>query len=122
MKKRIAKYGEKVKAVSVYLTQYQLIPFNRTKELFKDILNISISQDSLVTFNDTCHDRLETIEKNFKEAIASEKGVVHFDEIVAYVDNKRKWLHVSTERKQGENILDCGKSIFTSNPIDPTLT
>ncbi len=29
--------------------------------------------------------------------------------------------YVSTVRKQGNNALDCIKSVFTANPIDPTL-
>ena len=29
--------------------------------------------------------------------------------------------YVSTVRKNGLNTLDCIKSIFTNNPIDPTL-
>ncbi len=29
--------------------------------------------------------------------------------------------YVSTVRKRGKNTLDCIESVFTANPIDPTL-
>lgn len=94
-----AQYGERIKAASVYLTQYQLIPFKRTKELFKDIFNVSISEGSLVTFNETCHNRLEPIEENIKTKLKNSEGVVHFDETGIYIEDKRKWLHVSCDDK-----------------------
>ena len=41
-------YGDKVKAVAVYLTQYQLIPFKRGAELISDMFNISLSQGTIL--------------------------------------------------------------------------
>ena len=48
-------YGDKVKAVSVYLNQYQLVPFKRGAELISDMFNISLSQGEIVNFNNNCH-------------------------------------------------------------------
>ena len=41
-------YGDKVKAVSVYLTQYQMIPYKRSSELIFDMFGISLSQGTMV--------------------------------------------------------------------------
>lgn len=89
-------YGERLKAVAVYLTQYQLIPYKRSAELIEDLFNHHISQGSLVTFNQNCHDKLEPIEDNIKNSIISSVGAIHFDETGIYVEKKRKWLHVSS--------------------------
>lgn len=88
-------YGENTKAVSVYLTQYQLIPYRRMKEFFKDIFNLSISEGSLVSFNENCHKKLEPIEENIKTELTNSTGAVHFDETGTYVEKNRKWLHVA---------------------------
>lgn len=92
-------YGERIKAVSVYLAQYQLIPYKRMKEFFSDIFNLSISDGSLVSFNENCHKRLSSIEENIKNELTSSIGAVHFDETGVYVEKKRKWLHVSCNDK-----------------------
>lgn len=41
-------YGVGVKAHAVYLSQYQLLPYNRIEEYFSDQLGIPISADSLM--------------------------------------------------------------------------
>lgn len=92
-------YGNKVKAVAVYLTQYQLIPFKRGAELISDMFNISLSQGTMVNFNNNCHEKLELVEKNIKNAITNCQGAVHYDETGIYIDKKRQWLHVASNDK-----------------------
>lgn len=45
-------YGVGVKAHAVYLSQYQLLPYNRIEEYFSDQLGIPISVGSLFNFNE----------------------------------------------------------------------
>lgn len=92
-------YGEKVKAVAVYLTQYQLIPYKRSTELIDDMFGISLSQGTMVNFNRGCHDALKPIENNIKNCITNYVGAVHFDEIGIYIDKKWQWLHVGSNDK-----------------------
>ena len=92
-------YGDKVKAVSVYLNQYQLIPFKRGTELISDMFNISLSQGTMVNFNNNCHEKLEPVEENIKNVITSCQGAVHYDETGIYIDKKRQWLHVASNDK-----------------------
>lgn len=89
-------YGEKLKAIAVYLTQYQLIPYKRSAELIEDLFNHHLSQGSIVTFNESCYEKLRPIEDNIKNSIISSTGAVHFDETGMYVEKKRKWLHVAS--------------------------
>lgn len=92
-------YGEKIKAISVYLTNYQLIPYKRGSELIKDIFNINLTQGSMVNFNKKCHKKLELIENDIKCAISGHTGAVHFDETGIYVEKRRDWLHVASTDK-----------------------
>lgn len=92
-------YGEKVKSVAVYLTQYQLIPYKRGSELIEDLFGISLSQGTMVNLNNKCHDELEPIEANIKDSITNSLDAVHFDETGIYIDKKRQWLHVASNDK-----------------------
>ena len=44
---KAVQYGHGVKVQSVYLSQYQLIPYQRVAEHFKDSLLLPISEDSV---------------------------------------------------------------------------
>lgn len=92
-------YGKKVKAVAVYLTQYQLIPYKRGTELISDMFGINLSQGTMVNFNNYCHQKLEPIEDNIKNSIINSQGAVHFDETGISIDKKRQWLHVASNDK-----------------------
>ena len=97
--KSTVQYGERIKAVSVYLSNYQLIPYKRGSELINDMFNIHLSQGSMVNFNKTCHKKLEFIENDIKSTISNHDSSVHFDETGIYVEKKRKWLHVASTNK-----------------------
>ena len=92
-------YGEIIKSVGVYLAQYQLIPYKRCSELIYDLFSISLSEGTMVNFNNSCHEKLEPIETNIKNSITNHLGAVHFDETGIYIDKKRQWLHVASNDK-----------------------
>jgi transposase len=111
---RPVQYGPRVKALSVYLTQYQLLPYERTAEFFKDCTNHSISEGTLVTFNRSLSDLLAGFEETVHEKLLA-SPVVHFDETGIRVSGKRDWFHVaSTEHytaywihsKRGKKAMD----------------
>lgn len=108
-------YGERVKAVSVYLTHYQLIPYKRGAELIDDMFGINLSQGTMVNFNEKCHAALESIENNIKNSITNDSDVVHVDETGIYIDKKLHWLHVASNdeytyyeshEKRGQKAID----------------
>lgn len=92
-------YSDKVKAISVYLTQYQLIPYKRGSELISDMFGINLSQGTMVNFNNYCHEKLKPIEDNIKNSITNYQGTVHFDETGIAIGKKRQWLHVASNDK-----------------------
>ncbi|GAH26945.1 unnamed protein product [marine sediment metagenome] len=85
-------YGARVKATAVYLTNYQLLPYERTGELFDDLYSLPICQATLVNTNYGCADLLEEEEKARKEQLIG-SPVVHFDESGFRVEGSRQWLH-----------------------------
>lgn len=50
-------YGARAKAAAVYLKNYQLLPYERTGELFEDLYSLPICQASLVNANNSCAGR-----------------------------------------------------------------
>lgn len=60
------------------------------------MFGISLSQGTMVNFNDYCHENLKNVEDNIKNSIINFKGAVHFDETGISIDKKRHWLHVAS--------------------------
>ncbi|NQU34086.1 MAG: IS66 family transposase [Bacteroidetes bacterium] len=89
---RPVQYGNSVKAHAVYISQYQLIPYNRVEEHFKDWLKLPISAGSIYNFNLDVYHRLELFENILKEQLLLEK-FLNVDETGINVGGKRKWLH-----------------------------
>jgi transposase len=89
---RPVQYGVNVKVHSVYLSQYQLIPYNRVEENFQDQVGIPISAGSVYNFNKNAYERLEVFEAVVKSKLI-ESGLCHSDETGINIDGKRRWLH-----------------------------
>ena len=85
-------YGPGVQALSVYLQQYQLLPFERTRQLLSDLFGGSLSEGTLAGFLKTCYERLAPIEAAIKAAI-TEAEVGHFDETGVRIEKRLHWLH-----------------------------
>lgn len=90
-------YGSRLKASAVYLSQYQLIPYDRLSELFADIFGHNLSQATLVNANLSCYEILEPVEDEIKKQLI-DSHVIHLDETGMRIKGIREWLHViSTE-------------------------
>lgn len=86
-------YGPRIKSFSVYLMQYQLIPFERTTELLEDIFSQPISEGTLYNWNRAAYQALENTEAEIKQQLI-QSPVNHFDETGTFCQNKLNWLHV----------------------------
>jgi len=87
-------YGTRLKAIAVYLRQYQLLPYNRTRELFRDLFSIDLSEGTLTNITNTCSKLLEQPLNQIQKQLEQSK-VVHFDETGSSVKGKRQWLHAA---------------------------
>lgn len=111
-------YGPKIKATSVYLNQYQFIPYERQEEFFEDIFNHHISKGTLATISKTCYESLESIENNIKETLKNDEGAVHYDETGVFVDKKLKWLHVTSNDQYTYYNVHAKRGIQAIDDID----
>jgi transposase len=89
---KAAQYGNGVKVQSVYLSQYQLIPYKRVAEHFKDQLKLPISEGSVYAYNRQAYELLETFEQKVIAKLRQSK-VVHADETGINIGGKNHWLH-----------------------------
>lgn len=89
---RPVQYGVNVKVHSVYMSQYQLVPYHRVEENFQDQVGIPISAGSVYNFNKDVYKRLENFEAIVKSKLI-ESSLCHADETGINVDGKRLWLH-----------------------------
>mgnify|MGYP001231814471 CR=1 FL=1 len=88
-------YGERLKAIALYLKNYGLLPYDRTAELFEDLFGIPISPGTLVRINTDSGKRLGEVSERIKEALRS-SAVVHCDETGMRIGGKLHWLHVAS--------------------------
>ena len=88
-------YGENLRALANYLTQYQLLPLARAVEAIADITDQHISEGTLVTAAKALSDKLEdTVDEIKQQIIASD--VIHFDETGMRCEGRTKWMHVAS--------------------------
>lgn len=91
-------YGERIKAVSVYLTNYQLLPWERTTAMLKDLFDCSLSEGVLQSALQYSAQVLEATMERVKEAIQN-ADVAHFDETGQRIGGALNWLHVASTGK-----------------------
>lgn len=90
-----AQYGVRVKALSVYLSEYPMLSYERTSELFADGFGQAIQPATVHGSNAACYAGLAQSEEAIKEALR-QADVLHVDESGLYVAGKREWIHVSS--------------------------
>lgn len=93
-------YGSNIKAHAVYLSQYQLLPYNRIEEYFSDQLDIPISAGSLFNFNKQAFDLVKSTgaEEVIKNALRASMSTLHVDETGINIAGKRCWLHGASDQ------------------------
>jgi transposase len=87
-------YGPHLRAVATYLMNYQLLPYERTEELFKDLFGVAMSYATLARINQRSYEKLEGVETCIRQHILTQP-VVHFDETGLFIDTKLHWLHIA---------------------------
>ena len=89
---RPVQYGIGVKVNAVYMSQYQLIPYNRIEDHFLDQMRIPVSAGTIHNFNQDAFDRLEDFDEWVKNRLKA-SDLIHCDETGINIGGKRRWLH-----------------------------
>ena len=101
--KTSVQYGSRIKALLVYLNQYQLLPYDRTCELVQDLFSQTISQGTLSNWNQESFRNLESTEEQIRQALLASE-VVHFDETGLRSQGKLHWC-----KQRPENVAPGGE-------------
>jgi transposase len=85
-------YGDTFRAVMVYLSQGNYIPFDRLAGISRDILKIPISPGTLVNIVRECGESLKDSMAYIKDRL-KQSNVLHCDETGTRIKGKNRWLH-----------------------------
>lgn len=86
-------YGPRVQALAVYLSQYQLLPLQRTCEALADVCQAPISQAVLLQWISQAAKALEPTLSGISELLLRSR-VMHVDETSLHLDGQVRWVHV----------------------------
>jgi transposase len=95
---RPVQYGAELKAKAVYMSQAQLIPYERVEAFFRTQCGIELSTGSLFNFNKTAYEMLEAFE-NAARAKLIASALLHNDETGINIGGKLRWLHAASNEK-----------------------
>jgi len=107
-------YGLGVKANAVYMSQYQLVPYNRVEEHFAEQMNLGISAGTIYNFNVEAYEKLALFEAWLINSMRKEP-LLHADETGVNIAGKRNWLHCTSnvkytyyrvDEKRGQEAMD----------------
>lgn len=93
-----AVYGPRVRALGVYLTAYQHLPYGRAAQLLGDWLGVPVSTGTLVSFVARAAEDLQPFLDEIHAQLCA-APVAHFDETGARVDGRLRWLFVASTQK-----------------------
>jgi transposase len=95
---RPIQYGQSIKSHAVYLSQFQLIPYERVADYFINESNIPVSVGSLFNFNQEAFDRLTAFDALAKENLIKAL-LINSDETGINLNGKRIWLHTASNER-----------------------
>ena len=92
---RPIQYGASVKANAVYMSMFQLIPYERIQTHFAELFEIPISTGSIYNFNRDAYQRLTEFDRLVKNKL-THASLMHVDETGINIGGKRMWLHCAS--------------------------
>jgi transposase len=110
-----AQYGPRLRALAVYLNQYQLVPQARTHEALADLFGCTVSDGTLATWVEQAAATLAPTVAYIADLVAAGSHQ-HADETGLRIQGHLHWLHVNSTRwlthlawhpKRGKNALEA---------------
>jgi len=111
----------------VYFCIYQLLPYERSAEIFTDIFGCSPVKATLMQSVSACAANLDGFEEEVKHLLQG-APVLHADETGFRVNGKREWLHTAStdlltlygpHPKRG-SVITAIRRAFEGEPFIPT--
>ena len=88
-------YGNTIKTHAVYMSQFQLIPYDRVRDHFADQMQIPLSAGTIFNFNRQAFNALEYFDQWVKSQLTA-SALMHVDETGININGKRHWLHCAS--------------------------
>ncbi|MCP4551154.1 MAG: IS66 family transposase [Bacteroidetes bacterium] len=85
-------YGNYLRSIAIYLRNYELIPLERSSEIFEDIFSIPLSEGTIVNATKKCAEALTGFHQWVLDNLIQSQ-VVRFDETGVNIGGKLHWLH-----------------------------
>ena len=95
---RYVQYGPNVRSMLLYMQDYQLMPYERSREFFRDLFGHKFSSGTFYNIRQGAYDRLEDSQVRLKASL-TKASVAGFDETGIRVDARIHWLHVCSTSK-----------------------
>ena len=86
-------YGPEIRAQAVYFNQYQLLPLERTAEVFEELYGQALAEGTILEACQAVAGQVEGGNAAIKKQLAEQEAIVHFDETGSRVEGKLQWLH-----------------------------
>ena len=90
-------YWDEIKAFTSYLYNYQMLSYERLKDLFNEVFELEISQTSLCNFNKFWYKKLWIFEDKLKESLLIQ-DLLHADESGVRLNWKNNRVHVNSNK------------------------
>jgi len=112
-----ALYGPRLRALAVYFIVFQHVPYDRTRQIFSDVLGVDLSAGTIFESVQDAAADLDDFLQVLRKAIRNQE-VVHFDETGARVAGKLHWVHSAStfwltyyfvHAKRGKVAMDEGE-------------
>jgi len=92
--KKPVQYGLNLQTMAIYFMHRQLIPYERTVEIFKEIFKLKISKGTLNNISSKYSKKIDS-SINMIKLTLQQASVLHVDETGIIIDKKLNWLHVA---------------------------
>ena len=92
-------YGSEIKAQMVYFNQYQMLPLERTAEVFETLYRHRLSEGTIVEATQEVSRQVTEVNRAIRQHLTEKEEVVHFDETGARAEGKLYWLHSASTEK-----------------------
>ncbi len=90
-----AQYGSNLRALSVYLHEYQLVPLARVNELLSDLYGCQVSEGSLLSWVELAAKRLAPTMAQIADWLSVGR-CQHVDEAGVRIAGRLHWIHVNS--------------------------